>query len=155
MIPVLLVAVLLAAPDLRVVPRPDALDLRLRDVTSERVTSAALVGTVVLLVALEIAIVHERNSGHVVPTISQVVADAGDRYGTIPWLSGVMAGHWFWQGAQKSDRAARSDAMFLGWFTAGVVLWDAADHRGRVRYRAPVLLVGGIAAGHFLWTQSR
>ncbi len=149
-------ALLLAAPDLRVLPPPE-LQFRLerRDITTERSTQTALVVTAVLLLALEYAIVAERNSpGTRPPTISQVMQEWGNKCGTLPWTVGVMAGHWFWSDSRPiSARGARANAMTLGWMTLGVIGWDIVDHRGTDRSRAPALLLGGVVAGRLFWSQ--
>ena len=148
---------LAALPDLRVRPPPaPALRLDMGDVVTERGTQAALIGTAVLLLVLEVAIVRERDRGHVVPTISQVLRDWGSQYGTLPWTAGVLSGHWWWNGSRWPDeRSARRNALMLGGLTLGVLAWDVFDHRGGKRWRAPVLLVGGVLAGHRLWVQRR
>ncbi len=151
---VALAALLAALPDLHVHPQPQALDLSARDVVTERNTQVAIVAAVVLLLALEYAIVRERDGGHNVPTISQVLEEWGAKFGTLPWTVGVLAGHWFWTDGRATDpRRARQDAMVLGWITLGVVAWDVIDHSGRDRSRAPALLVGGVVAGHLFWSQ--
>lgn len=150
-------AMLASLPDLHVRPPAGLLHLHLerRDITTERSTQTALIATAVLLLALEYAIVTERNSpGTRPPTISQVMMAWGDKYGTLPWTVGVLGGHWFWgDGRPRSGRRARADAMTLGWLTLGVLAWDVADHRGSDRSRAPMLLLGGVVAGHLFWSQ--
>ena len=152
MIPIVLALLVAALPDLRVRPLPPpAFALDPHALTEKRSTQTALIASAAVLLALELLIVHERNSGRVEPTISQVMEDWGQRYRTIPYMMGVLGGHWFGPLDPPGDREARRNAVILASLSALTLAWDVADHR-RGSAAKPIIALGvGVAAGIAFW----
>jgi len=137
--------------------------LSLDDVTRAKVTKGVLIGTAVLLLAVEAVIVIERSQegGDPPPTISKIMKEWGRNYALLPYVSGTLAGHWWWNDDRwPNDRTARRRGIVLFSTTLLVFAWDVkAAKLGESRFessirRNPVLFLGlGIIAGHVLWPQ--
>ncbi len=150
-------ALLLALPDLHARPPELRLRLDVEHVTREGSTQGAIVGTAAVLLAWEAVLMYQRSQGATrPPTISQVMAEWGSKFGLFEWTAGNLVGHWFLpEDGTLSPRESRARGMLLLELTAGVLLWDIVDHSGHDRARPVLLLVGGVISGYTLWGQPR
>jgi len=64
-------------------------------------THWALIGIAVFLIGFDLWIAHERAKGTWMATESQVLLDWALEHPVVPFVMGVLCGHWFWPQASK------------------------------------------------------
>lgn len=159
--PVLVILQLALSASLALPTAKPRLQLSLGDLAEPQVTQGVLIVAASALLVSELLILSERNSGHVVPTISQILRKTGTQANVVPFALSAMVTHWFLNhhDIQRSEAQARGHIL-LG-LTLALALWDlkcglvGATPAEMYLRNPPVLAVGiGLLAGYLLWPQS-
>lgn len=155
---------MLASPtgdfDLHLRTAQPSLHLDIGRLAEPQVTKSVLIGSLAVLLASEALIVYERDHGHRVPTISQILRDAGASANAAPFLGSVLVTHWWLNHESGTTLDAQRRGHILLGLGLAFVAWDVkcafscTDTEKALR-NPPYLAVGmGLLAGYFLWPQS-
>ena len=108
-----------------------------------RITKWFLVSVVILVAGYTLCMVSNDTPGD---TVSEVVLRYALDWATIPFVWGVVTGHFFWP--TKCFRFHWAKVIWLIYIVFTFILWDAADLYN-VHPLIPVVL--GIVVGAMLW----
>lgn len=143
-------------------PVPMNLHLDVGKLAEPQVTKGVLLGSLAVLLASEALIVYERDQGHHIPTISQILRETGTRVNTVPFLGSVLVTHWWLNhddgGSLDAQRRGRImlglGLVFAAWDVKCAVFGQSAFER-QLRNPPFFAVASGLLAGYLLWPQNR
>jgi hypothetical protein len=117
----------------------------MENIMLEDITKILLVTTGVVWAVYDIIPFLSKERGD---TISEVISKFGKKYITIPFMFGVLMGHFFW----TSD--ADPKPLILVLVIALIVLFDFINNKyfsKEVSIPSIVIMMVGIPVGHYFW----
>ena len=117
---------------------------------AKKITIILMLASTILLIGWDIAVVLNDERGD---TISEIIFNLARSHFTIPFLLGMIMGHWFWPRDFPVFGMSRNSA-FLYLALPIAVVASLVDVFVNVSWVVPIMPVLGYILGHLTWPQS-